>query len=273
MSIFLTDSLVLLQGTDSALVPLNHSRICYQTFTRDVIPAVSSAAVNWPASALANCLTNDRWQPTSSPATVTFDFSTDRFIDYVAIGAHTIGTALATVKIETSEDDVTYTEVSEFLPANNRAILALFAEIEVRYLRIALTYSGDAPQIGVIYCGKALAMQRGMYGGHSPVTLSRVNEMYPRKSDSGHFLGNSVVRKGFATKANWRNLTAPWYRANFDPFVESAIRYPYFFAWNPLRWSSEVALCWTPGDIQPSNMGVRDLMEVGIDIQAYGANQ
>jgi hypothetical protein len=113
-------------------------------------------------------------------------------------------------------------------------------------------------------------MQRGLYGGHSPINLSRVTVSRSNRSEGGQFLGRYIVRSGFKTSAEWGHLTASWYRENFDPFVESATQYPFFFAWRPETFPDEVAYCWTDGDIQPANMGIKTLMSVGININAAG---
>lgn len=272
MSIVLGDDLVLLDGTSSAHVPLNHARICYQTWTRGITPTVSGTAPGFYAGALGNSLTNEFFRPTTSPATISYDFGESKFVDYVAIGAHTLGDTSSTVLIEHSEDDVTYTALPDFIANDNRAMIVLFSQIQVRYLRITLSYDGAAPVIGIIYAGIALAMQRPIYGGHSPVTLSRNTDTYPQTSTSGQWLGRSIVNNGFRSSADFKNLTAAWYRAFFDPFVFSARRYPFFFAWNPMEFAQETALCWSNGNISPSNMGTRDLMQVSIDLNGYGVD-
>lgn len=271
MAIILTQNLVTIAGAYVPPVPLNHSRIGYQTWTRSVIPAVSGTAPGFFAGALANSLTNEYWKPASTTtATVEYDFLQARAIDYIAIGAHTLGTDNTTIKIQYSQNGVGYGTVAEFVAQDNRAIMAIFDTVLARYVKITLTYT-VAPVIAVIYAGQALAMQRGLYGGHSPITMSRNTDTYPQTSTSGQWLGRSIVNNGFKSSASWKNLTAAWYREYFDPFVFSARRYPFFFAWNPLQWDQEVALCWANNNIQPSNMGIRDLMDVSIDLNGHGA--
>lgn len=270
MAIILTQNLVTAFELSPQL-PLNHSRIGYQTWTRGVTPTVSGTAPGFFAGALANSLTNEYWKPASATtATVEYDFIATRIVDYIAIGAHTLGTDNSTIKIQHSADGVTYTTVTQFAAADNRAIMVLFTPVFARFVKITLTYT-VAPVISVIYAGVALTMERGLYGGHSPITLSRNTDTYPQTSTSGQWLGRSIVNNGFKSSASWKNLTAAWYREYFDPFVFEARRYPFFFAWNPLQWSEEVALCWANNNIQPSNMGVRDLMDVSIDLNGHGA--
>lgn len=271
MAIILVNNLVV--QPEFLAADRNHARICYQTYTRGVIPTASSTASGFFASAMSNALTYEFWSPSASPATLTYDLGSSKSMDYFALGAHTFGSTGATVTIEVSLDDVSYSEITTTSPADDQAILVLLDEqISTRYVRLSVSYTGAAPKIAVMYCGLALKIQRGIYGGHSPVTLSRDTDLYPQASVSGQWIGRSIVSQGFKSSASWKNLTAAWYRANFDPFVVSARRYPFFFAWRPYDLPLEVALCWTTGDITPSNMGIRDLMEVGINFQGYGVD-
>ena len=81
---------------------------------------------------------------------------------------------------------------------------------------------------------------RPNYSGYSPATLSSKDVFTPQTSDGGQFLGKQLVRKGFATEANFRHLDYSWYETNFQPFVIAAKTLPYFWAWNLLEHTGEV---------------------------------
>lgn len=270
MSIIITQNLVLSAQIGSSL-PLNLTRIGYQTLTRGLTPTVSSTASGFFSGALTNSLTHEFWKPAASPATIVWDFGEAKEIDYIAFGAHELGSTGTIVEIESSDDGVTYTLINDFIAADDKSVMVLFDQISTRFVRVTLTYT-TAPAIGVVYIGKSLVMQRGLYGGHSPATLSRNTEQRPITSHSGQFIGRSIVRRGFSSSASWKNLEAAWYRDNFDPFVVSALRFPFFFAWNPEEFPEEVAMCWSNSNISPTNMGIRDLMEVSIRLEGYGVD-
>jgi hypothetical protein len=88
----------------------------------------------------------------------------------------------------------------------------------------------------------------------------------PNKSERGQWLGRSIIRGGSAGSWSWRHLKADWYRTYFDPFVESARTQPFFIAWRPETYPV-AAYCWTEGDITPSNMGVKDFMQVTLEAE------
>ncbi len=256
----------------AAGVPLTHARIGWQTVTRDAVLTASSETVGFPASALKNPLTYERWLPDSLPATVDLDAGSAVPVDYLGIAAHLLRDGLVSVTLaylDQSSAPGTWTEVAAGLPAENGTVLFLFPEVFARYWR--LTFAGVSPQpVGVIYLGKALAMQRPIYGGHAPLTLSADTVIRPNRSELGQFLGRSVKRGGFKTRAAFANLTAAWVRSELAPFIVNARKAPFFFAWRPASFPQEVGYVWTEKDIVPSNAGPRDLMEVSMDLEGLG---
>ena len=246
-----------------------HARIGW----RDVITSLtaSSAASDAPVSSALSWQTYERWRPTSSPATLTATFDAAP-IDYIGVAAHTL-----------SETDGVTFEVqvggtwSEVLPgviagmeaADNEAIMLLMDRREgCTGVRISFAYSGDAPTVGKISAGLALTTYRPFYGGHSPAMLSRNTRKQPNVSEGGEWLGASIIRQGRSTSVAWEHIPANWYRLYFDKFVHHARRYPFFFAWNPSRFPDCVYAMATD-DVQPANMGIRDLMSVSMGIKGY----
>ena len=261
MSVIIDNNLLL--SPPDEIQPLRHSRIGYKTWTRSLGPGdvtASSEADGFPADAPLRADTYERWKPAGAPATWEVDLGAMQEVSYVGIAAHTIHSAGAAVVVEYSDDGDAWDGFGEFAPGDNKAIMFLAEAVEARYWRITLT--GGAPEIGVIYIGPVLAMQRPIYGGHSPITLSRQTTLQQSKSRGGQFLGQQFRRKGLTGDAQFANLGPDWYRSEFDPFVREARRFPFFFAWRPTSFPQEVAYAWTDGDIQPTNSGTRGLMDV-----------
>lgn len=267
MAVVISDAVTLVETTG---VPLTHARIGWHTILRDAVLTASSAAPGFPVSSLANPLTYDRWLPSSLPATVTIDTGAAVAADYLGIAAHLLRDGLNAVTLAyLDEAPGVWTEIATGQPEDNGALLFLFPEVFARRWR--LTFQGATPQpVGVVYLGRALAMQRPIYQGHTPLTLSGDTVIRPQRSERGQFLGRSIVRGGFKTGVAWSNLTAAWVRGSFAPFIESARKYPFFFAWRPGSFPREVGYVWTPGDIAPTNSGPRDLMSVDMEIEGLG---
>jgi len=245
-----------------------HARIGY----RDVITATSatSSATGAPASSALTWQTYERWRPTSSPATLTATFPEEE-IDYIGIGAHQLSrTDGVTFEVQVSGawQEVVPGVIEGMEAADNEPVMLLMATRLATGVRIRFEYSGDAPSVGKIAAGKSLTMFRPFYSGHSPALLSRNSRTQPNVSEGGEWLGSSLIRQGRSTTMQWQHIPAMWYRLNFDPLAEHARTKPFFVAWNPARFPDCVYAMAT-GDVQPANMGIRDLMSVSLDIKGY----
>lgn len=250
--------------------PLKHARIGYHNPSGTIV--ASTEATDFPAAAANNDDTFEFWKPTAVPATWRKDFGAAIDVNYCGIAAHNLAKVGASLQVQYSTNDSTWNNASDVhTPTDDSDILCLFPFQNARYWRVNITTA--IPTIAHIRFGSVLTMQRGLYRGHSPITLSRETVIRPAISEGGQWLGRSILRGGFIGSAEWRNLTATWYRANFDPFVKEARSHPFFFAWRPYEFLSEIAYVWVNDDITPVNAGPRDFMSVGFQMRGTGGQQ
>lgn len=254
--------MIYIQSGYSPTPDLNHCRIGWQSIAYGLTPTASTSATGKPAIAATYPTTFEYWQPTALPATWAIDLGSSKAVDYAGLVGDFAG---ATIAIQSSTDNSTWTTQLSMTPTD-RINIGLFAEVSARYWRLYIT--GSLPGIAVVYIGKALAMQRKIYQGHSPLTLARDTELSNNVSDGGQYLGRSIIRQGASTSFGWQHLKADWYRANFDPFVQAARVAPFFIAWRPEQYPSEMGFVWTSNDIKPANTGPRDFM--GVDMTVRG---
>lgn len=251
--------------------PLNHPRIGWQTWTRDdasIAVASSSEVATYEDDNVLTENTYEWWQPTSLPATLTFTLSSAQDVNYVGIAAHTMGTNNCAYKWQ-YHDGSGWEDLVDASTTSNEPIMGLFDSVNATQFRLNILSGDDEPLIGVVYFGEVLESERGIYVGHSPITLAKKTIIRPNKSEDGNWLGRSVIRQGAANGIEIDNLSASWVRTYLKPFMESAVSYPFFFAWNPQNYPSEVGYCWTNSDIVPQNTGPRDLMSVSFNVEAY----
>lgn len=269
MAIILVKNLVVDNIPEAPPFSLKHARIGYQSICTVNNITVTSERPLFEGINVVDPLTYNAWQPDSVPASLTCDAGTAVNVDYLGIGGHTLGDSNATITIQHSTDGINWTNLAEYAPANNNPIMLISEEpIFARFWRVNILAADTQPLIGVIYIGEALQMQRPLYGGHSPIDLSRVTKAQPTESEEGQFLGRSVIRMGNATTFEWSNLTDRWYRDFFDPFVRAARTLPFFIAWYPEKFPEGVGYCWLPNpDIKPVNAGVRNLMTVSMTVK------
>jgi len=285
MSTYITDAL-----SESYLPELNNARIGHHSITRlatdAAIVTADTETEGFPAASAANELTYSYWQPTALPATWqlgTGEKADEEFIDYLGIAAHTLastGTLLRWQRKVGAGAWETRYELDGDGVADDSPIFILDTldtnddvddGIQHRIQLVSQT-GVELPKIGVIYMGRVLKMQRALYGGHAPATLTPIVESRGVMSESGQFLGHTIIRRGMAGSWSWNNLTAEWYRENFVPFVEDFASFPAFIAWRPLKYPDEVAYIWRGSNSLPvgSNVGTRDYMSVTLNAEGRG---
>lgn len=262
MSVYLSESLVL---SEALSVPLNHARIGYKSIITVGGLTGTEGQESFPLSNILVDQTFEKYKPVSLPAVIYVDAGSLQECDYIGI----VGSGFGDVTMSYSTDGSTYTDVIGFSPTSKAVAMGLCDPVTARYWKVTIT---KATSITNIKIGKTLEMQRGIYGGHSPLPLSAKTVKKGNISETGQWLGRTVQRRGFATSFSWSNLTAKWYRNNFQPFVEYANTGAFYISWNPLEFSNEVGYCWSQNDIQPSNMGVIDLMSVSMSVEGYDVN-
>jgi hypothetical protein len=245
---------------------LNHARIGYENLAFGLTPTASSAATGHPAIAATYPTTYEFWQPTALPATWAVDLGSAKAVDYLGMVGDMEGCTVALQSsVETPMGEGSWTTQETRTSLTDRINLFLIAPVTARFWRLSISVA--IPRLAVIYIGQALAMQRKIYQGHTPLTLSRETELSNNMSEGGQYLGRSIIRKGASTSADWQHLKAAWYRANFDPFVKSAREHPFFIGWRPEQYPAELGFVWTGGDIAPDNSGPRDFMSVGMSFR------
>jgi hypothetical protein len=255
--------------------PLTNSRIGWQTYTFDLSPAavtVSTETAAGPKDAPLRPDTAEYWEPSALPATWQVDLGAARDIDYIGIAGHTLGSNAVSVEPETSLDAAAWVPLSiDTLPTNDSPIMFLDDSRSARHIRLTLTGVSAMPQIAVIYIGEVLAMEEEIIGaGFMPLTMSRQTVLHRSMSRGGQFLGQGIRRNGVTGTANFEFLTPAWYRSEFDPFVEHARQFPYFFGWCPELYPAEVGYVWTGVDIIGSYSGKKDWMQVKWNMQGIG---
>lgn len=222
--------------------PLTHARIAHSgNWLTGGTATASSTDADYFANAPLNTLTYEKWRGTAA-ATWEYDHGSSAECDYCAIGAHTIGTAGATFKVQYHDGSTWQDLCAATSPTNNEPILVIFAPQTRQRWRVNIT--AGTPEIGVIKFGSALQMQRPLYGGYTPPNLARQTVLRSTYSESGEFLGRTKLRTHLEFPMSWRVLTRAWVDANWLPFLKAAETEPFFVAPAPDTFT-EVAFCQT----------------------------
>jgi len=272
---------VLVEPGHVTTYPLNHARILW----RNVITAVTAtgAETNKPAAAALTKTTYERWAPLVSGDSITGTFP-EQVVNAVALAAHSDLVPTVEILVGGVWEEVQAfppdgpTLVSDFAGGNyelleyspdNEAVLFLIKPRLCDGVRITVTYSGTAPSLGVLMAGNVLEMHRPLYGGHSPAMLSSESTLQPNVSESGEWLGASLLRQGRSVSMSWDNLPAAWVRREWQPFSDAILTSPYVLAWNPLRASADAIYCSSSERPAPRNTGTRNLQSINLSARGY----
>jgi len=258
-----SQALVLSPVGESLVTPI----IGYENIVTATAITATSEDADHPASNLATPSTALRWvaeqegSPLGPPAadqylTLTIDQVDD--VDYLAVAVHNLGSGQNTVSVEGSSGGSPewFELVQESIQPNDDPIVFRFTPQSLTGIRLRIQPSQattpTTPYVAVMYVGKLLVLERGTHAEHIPINLGRKTRVMSGMSETGNFLGRVVLSKSRATSFSLKLLRATWYRANFDPFVVAATELPFFFAWKPTEFPSDVGYCVLTNDLQPT---------------------
>jgi hypothetical protein len=249
-------------------MPLNHARILWSPITGTV------TADGTDGDFATTDFTFQRWSCGTLPADWLISTAANADIDTVFIAAHNLGSTGSTVLIKTSATvGGALTTRATIVPTDDSAIAVMInnagAPYTIRDFAIEVTGASADVQIGIIRAGVALQMQRPVFGGVQPIGLTRLIETRHAISETGQWLGRTIQRQARQTAMDWQHLEAAWYRANFEAFSLALPQTPFGLIQNPLRMPESVAWCWVDSPPAPANMGIRDLMQVSLQITGF----
>lgn len=239
--------------------------------------SATSEDADYPVTNLANPSTAEVWKAVdASPVGdiyIEVNVNTVDPIDYIAIARHNLGTGLVPISVEGLVDNLSSpTEWVELcsdvlLPDDGPAMFCFDAQA-LYSIRIRLQSSSinTIPQIGVLYTGKLLVLQRRVYVGHTPITQGRSSNILNARSESGEFLGRITLAEWNSTSIALKNLTPTWVRQYLLPFIVDSRANPFFFAWRPSDYPYEVGFCWMTNDPRPINQLGNGMMQVSLEM-------
>lgn len=247
----------------------SHARIGYV----NLLTATTTTA----AEATLTPDTYQRYTPATGSVTTKWQLAEDAEIDFIGIAAHNFGTHESggvpfLIQYATTVGGA-LTDIEELRPGDNRAIMHMIDPVTVREIAITHNVSISGLEYGVVFAGKSLEMPRPIYGGHNPINLSHETEYQSTMSETGQFLGRSIIRKGLSSSYKWQNIDPDWYRLIFEPFVQSARTLPFFLKWRPDLFPNETVYGYTTTDITANNQGGGvTLMNIDLSMRGHADN-
>lgn len=245
--------------------PLNRARILWDNILEGATFTGTSERDGFEASNAKATDTNSWWWPAVA-GTLTMTFAAPAVISAVGIGAHSLGTDNAGATLQGLVGGVWVTLHPEIEPDDNEAIMLMFRRVTATAIRITLD---AAARIGVVYAGVELIMPQMVYTAAPPLRLVLSTAYETNKSQTGQFMGRSIIANARPFNPTWAHLAEPWVRSEFYPFILGARREPFFVALRPDGYPDDVGYVWTSGDIVPQRMGLKNFMQVQVTGEAH----
>jgi hypothetical protein len=222
-----------------------------------------------PIVNIANPATYLGWRGTSqAQQSVQITLQGAQDINYFAIAKHNLGSSAATIAFQYSTDGTAWTNATTpRVLSTDYVVMHEFDAVFARFFRLLITPGSAPPAISVMYVGTALVLQRRIYVGHTPLPYGRKTTVSNGRSESGEFLGR-VRRRGFLeSSVDMQNLTPIWYRQYMEPFAQSAETRPFFWAWRPASYPSEVGYAWLTDDVKMQNARANGMVSASWSMQ------
>lgn len=235
--IVLSPSLVL-----SATPGLDNPSFLWRSIVTVSNVAATYASADYPVSNLANPATHLKWLSTSTAVQyLTVTTGSADPIDAVGIAGHNFGTAEIAVSIEGNTGSGWSELVAPVIPADDAPLMFRVTSSSFTAIRVKLAAGSDEPFAAVLSVGKLLVSPMRIAAPYTPINMGRVLDAVDGISISGNYLGGVVLGEHRAGNIPIQFIDSDWYRANMDIFIaQAARREPFFFAWSPVTYPTEV---------------------------------
>jgi hypothetical protein len=266
MPVVLSKSIVLTLA--EAGLPLDHPRACIENLLQPgSVSASSYVSDEFHPENVIDGNTFDWWRPTAMPAWVGGLTAAAEDVDFVGIAAHTLGSDGCTAVLQYNNGSGWIDCHDPVTPIDDDVLMVFFDTVFSSLFRLYVS-GGSAPSIGVLYVGRAFVFPQKFYVGYTPITFDTRTEFKRNVSDGGYDLGRTIMRDGVANSFTVSHLPAQWVRSQLVPALDIMDTQPFFFAWRPGTYPTEVAYVWTQGSRpSPINSGPGSLMSVSFDVR------
>lgn len=248
-------------------------RFCYENLMESASSVTpSSEDSDYPVENCYDWLASDYFKPASvaSDVTITVTLGSSDSANYFAFYAHDLHTQGASIKLE--YNDGSWNDAfTAFSPTDGDPHIIFFDSQSASSWRITISGASDIFSLGVVAFGAYMETERGIWNGFSPPKLARNPVIGTSVSDSGVFVGRSVISEGFETSLNVEFAGIAWMRSDWLPFVQHAETKPFFLAWDYTNYSTEFAFCWTSGPIGKAVHTHHGLMAATLQLRGIAA--
>jgi hypothetical protein len=153
--------------------------------------------------------------------------------DALALIGHNLGTAGASVSVESSDDESTWTErLAVFLPSNDRAIMKLLTSFRAASKRLKIVTASVAPYLAVVMLGVRMEFP---FPPESPFDPYNVGiEAESERSVAGNLLGSVINYHTVTQRAVFPYPLRSFITDTYKPFWDAhgKLLKPFFWGWD-----------------------------------------
>jgi len=211
----------------------------------DGTPTATDTETGYDVLNIRDLKTFTSWKAASSGTKyITVDCGSAKNVDALGIMKHTLGTAAASVSVESSSTGAWAGEQTErlaaFVPTTDKAILKTFTTASAQYWRVKIVTASVAPEIAVLMIGVRLTFPYPPESPFRPVSESIEAESV--RSKTGQRLGTIVRYHPYKIDARWTYLLRSWIDSDFLSFWNdwASELSPFFWAWDITTYPADV---------------------------------
>jgi len=214
------------------------------------IVSATAADIGFPeTNATSWLITGGGWQATADPQVIlTVTLPATENLNSYGLFRHNLGTLGASVQLEYSTDGISWTLFTGSVknPIDDKAIFFIGTGVAALFWRLNIQSIpvGGTVIIGQAFISSSLQMFSPPEPGFTPPELALNNLYITSRADGGDFLGRTLIRRG--SKMSFMNsiVHKNWVRDNWQAVMASIEKTPFYYAWDSLNFSDEVAFCY-----------------------------
>jgi hypothetical protein len=251
---------------------LGNHRIAYSNLAAGIAPVVTSEASGYEAANALTWISSQKWKAANS-ATQYFqlDLGSAVGVDCFGLYKHNLGDVAGSLLVQYSTSSLggTFTTLFSIVPgaANSGGNRTLFRvnsnQVTAQYWQFVFSGHNGPPAVGVALLGASTQLPAPDHPFMVP-RLNRDTEILNNQSESGEFLGRSVLRHGMKSGFKLGKVQETWARQYWEPIANAMEINPFFWAWDANRYPDDAYFCFI--DKRPKD--TKSVKPVHVDIEA-----
>jgi len=206
---------------------------------------------------------------TGATREVVFDMGAALFTNTLCVGRNNLASAGATIHVEGSSDNVTYTYLyGQAALSSDKIIFKLGTDDTYRYWKIAISNQSKQVFITDVAIGKRDDLQRDQKYGFISPTYADGDKITPNVTRGQNIAGLTVKPGLKRVDLKLYYYTKAYYTSRWAAFSDYIKQYPFYCLWDT-NFLEDAFYCWPVGAMpQPAySSGIKDYLDVTLKLE------